>query len=413
MSKTNQVICILLAFAAVIFLPLIGSYFHHSEHFPDHFFQYPMLAPSPKASFSWVVFSVVAIGGVGIALLYLFPHKFGFKKTAVPYIRNIKKVKWPLWFWLGLAAFGSCILLLWTKSSGPVLFLHWSDFPLFWGLVLMIDGWVYVRNGGKSMVSHRPQELIGIGVSSALGWMLFEYLNFFVDRNWFYPFGNQIDRETFLLYAIVISTGLLPLSFVFYDLFNTIPVLKKRFNEGPKFILHEKIKTVLLILSVLSLFAAGLFPDALFFALWMSPAMVIGLVLDKVGIWTPLRSIGKGNWRPALIFSLTYLAAGLCLECENYFSAARVNGAPVFSEQPAFWQYNLPYVNRFHLFEMPILGFIGYMPFGLYCWFWWIAFAKMQGIPSMLYEEKILEPITVENEKQNTFSGSALVVVPD
>jgi len=319
---------------------------------------------------------------------------FGFKKVATPVLPKVIKVKWPWWFWVGAIALGSCLFLLWTKSKGPVLFLHWSDFPLFWGLVLVIDGWVYVRNGGKSMVSHRPQELAGIGVSSAMGWMLFEYLNFFVDDNWFYPFGNQIDRETFLFYAIIISTGLLPLSFVFYDLFNTITVLKRRFTEGPKLILGEKLKSVLLVLSVLSLFGAGLFPDALFFVLWLSPALVIGLVLDKIGVWTPLRSIGKGNWRPTLVFALTYLAAGLCLECENYFSAARVNGTPTFSEQPAFWQYNLPYVNRFHLFEMPLLGFLGYLPFGLYCWLWWIAFGYMQGIPSMLYEEKILEPNT-------------------
>ncbi len=398
MNKTKQVTCILLSFAAVIFLPLIGSYFHHDRHFPDHFFQYPMLTPDPKAPFSWLVFALVAAGGSGIICLYLFPHWFKFKKIPAPPLHNIKKVKWPSWFWIGLIAFGSSIVLLWTKSNGPVLFLHWSDFPLFWGLVLIIDGWVYVRNGGKSMISHRPQELIGIGVSSAMGWMLFEYLNFFVDRNWFIH-SRQIDRETFLFYAIIISTGLLPLSFVFYDLFNTVPVLKRRFTEGPKFILPEGIKTILLILSLLSLFAAGLFPDALFFVLWVSPAILIGLVLDKVGIWTPLRSIGKGNWRPTLIFALTYLAAGLCLECENYFSAARVNGIPVYSEQPAFWEYNLPFVNRFHLFQMPILGYFGYMPFGIYCWFWWIAFAYMQGIPSMLYDEKILEPITVDNEK--------------
>jgi len=394
MSKTKQVVFILLSFAAIIFLPLIGSFLHHHEDFPGHFFRYPMTAPIKKLEFSWPVFGFIAAGGVVIICLYLFPQRFGFKNTPTPPAPTVKKVKWPWWFWVGLIAFGSCILILWKgHQGGPVLFAHWSDFPLFWGLVLMIDGWVYVRNGGKSMVSHRPQELAGIGVSSAMGWMLFEYLNFFVDYDWFYPFGDQISNERFLFYAIIISTGLLPLSFVFYDLFNTVPVLKTRFSEGPALILPEKLKTILLVLSAVSLFAAGLFPDELFFVLWLSPAILIGFVLDKLGIWTPLRSIGKGNWRPTLVFALTYLAAGLCLECENYFSAARMNGIPTYSEQPAFWQYNLPYVNRFHLFEMPLLGYLGYMPFGLYCWLWWIAFAYMQGIPSILYQEKPMDPI--------------------
>jgi len=31
------------------------------------------------------------------------------------------------------------------------------------------------------------------------------------------------------------------------------------------------------------------------------------------------------------------------------------------------WSYTVPYVNRFQLFEMPILGYAGYLPFGLEC----------------------------------------------
>lgn len=395
MNKTKQVSFIVLSFAAVIFLPLIGSYIHHNFDFPKGFFSYPMLTFEQKNGFSLPVFLIVAGLGLATICLYLFPSIFGFRKPEKVVRPKVRQVSWPWWFWLGSISFGVCIVLLWSKATWPTTLLHWSDFPLFWGLVLLLDGIVYKRNGGKSMMSERPQEMIGIGVSSALGWMLFEYLNFFVDDNWYYPFGNIIDREQFLLYAILISTGLLPLSFVFYDLFNTIPVLEKRFTLGPKIIFGETFKTIVLIVATASLFLSGLYPDQLFFVLWLSPAFVIGLTLDKLGIWTPLRSIGKGNWRPTLVFALTYLAAGLCLECENYFSAARSGGNVLFSEAPAFWRYNLPYVNKFHLFEMPVLGFFGYMPFSLYCWIWWIAFAYMQGIPSRLYKEETLQPNTV------------------
>ncbi|WP_300673693.1 hypothetical protein [Desulfoluna sp.] len=33
----------------------------------------------------------------------------------------------------------------------------------------------------------------------------------------------------------------------------------------------------------------------------------------------------------------------------------------------ARWESAIPYVGRFRLFEMPILGFGGYLPFGLEC----------------------------------------------
>ncbi len=33
----------------------------------------------------------------------------------------------------------------------------------------------------------------------------------------------------------------------------------------------------------------------------------------------------------------------------------------------AKWKYCIPYVHRFQLFEMPVLGYMGYLPFGLLC----------------------------------------------
>jgi len=33
----------------------------------------------------------------------------------------------------------------------------------------------------------------------------------------------------------------------------------------------------------------------------------------------------------------------------------------------AKWTYSVPYVQRFQLFEMPLLGYAGYLPFGLEC----------------------------------------------
>ena len=48
------------------------------------------------------------------------------------------------------------------------------------------------------------------------------------------------------------------------------------------------------------------------------------------------------------------LICGFFWEMWNYFSLAR-------------WTYTIPFVQRFHLFEMPILGYGGYLPFGLAC----------------------------------------------
>lgn len=33
----------------------------------------------------------------------------------------------------------------------------------------------------------------------------------------------------------------------------------------------------------------------------------------------------------------------------------------------AHWEYTVPFVQRFELFHMPLLGYAGYLPFGLEC----------------------------------------------
>jgi hypothetical protein len=39
----------------------------------------------------------------------------------------------------------------------------------------------------------------------------------------------------------------------------------------------------------------------------------------------------------------------------------------------------VPFVQRFHIFEMPILGYAGYLPFGLECMVVSLMFGKVMG----------------------------------
>ena len=45
---------------------------------------------------------------------------------------------------------------------------------------------------------------------------------------------------------------------------------------------------------------------------------------------------------------------GGCWEMWNYYSLAR-------------WEYSISFVHKFQIFEMPLLGYAGYLPFGLEC----------------------------------------------
>ena len=69
---------------------------------------------------------------------------------------------------------------------------------------------------------------------------------------------------------------------------------------------------------------------------------------------TVLSGIAQGNWRVVWIMALAALICGFLWELWNGRSLAH-------------WEYAIPFVHRFQLFEMPVLGYAGYLPFGLEC----------------------------------------------
>ena len=60
------------------------------------------------------------------------------------------------------------------------------------------------------------------------------------------------------------------------------------------------------------------------------------------------------DWTAPAAAALAGLVCGLFWEMWNAFSLLR-------------WVYHIPGVDRFRVFEMPLLGYLGYLPFGLLC----------------------------------------------
>ncbi|MFZ1983657.1 MAG: hypothetical protein WAU91_04540 [Desulfatitalea sp.] len=106
--------------------------------------------------------------------------------------------------------------------------------------------------------------------------------------------------------------------------------------------------------AALGLALLGSFPDALFALLWVSPLLIIAALQTLSQRPTIFAPLGHGDWRPLGTAALAGLICGFFWELWNIGSLAR-------------WHYSVPYVDRFHLFAMPVLGYGGYLPFGLEC----------------------------------------------
>ena len=380
----KKIFYLLLAFLGIILIPYFGAWFGFDGVFPPDYFQYPRIIPPAKADFSLLYFIPIAIACILVALLYIYPRIFGFKKSTVTSQRTIAKTNFPVWFWLGLIIWGVSLFTFWAKLSNPKWLTFWTDIPLYWGITITLDGIVYKLTGGKSIMSQNPREIIAIGIASIPGWITYEYLNFYLEENWYYPAGGLIPNTQFVLYAFLGASGLMPMAFEMYTLFNVSTSFRNKYILGPKIKAGKWTKIFLLLASFVGMFVTGLFPDNLFFLIWLAPPTILAITLEELGIWTPFRPIAeKGNWSPFLLFTLTYLVVGAILEAQNYVSAAHLaHGVFDYSFNPSYWQYSLPYVEKFKVFELPILGYFGYLPFAIYCWIWWIFFSYLLNIPT-------------------------------
>ncbi|MDO8826622.1 hypothetical protein [Methylophaga sp.] len=362
-----------------LLLPLLASWFAYPEtHLPPDFGVFPPQYVADAPGFNLTVFCIIALAELVIIALYFIPALFGFKKvTPDP---RAKTVALPVWFWVGLAVTLFFWWLMWSRETIFGDLVYYAFTPMWWGFIFVLDGLVYRYSNRQSLFASKPKTFLITAIVSLVGWYLFEYFNYFALGNWYYPNSTmpELSHQTMVLIFLLAYTTVWPAIFQWYTLLNTCPRLVSRFANGPKLSLNGN----LLILAGLVLLTLMVFwPYPLFWVLWIGPLLVFSGVLIRANIWSPFTAMAEGNWSPALLMALSAMLNGFFWEFWNYGSAHPVE--PVTN--PNYWVYDIPYINVIHIFsEMPLLGYMGYMPFGILAWVIFIWAGKVFGFNSDL-----------------------------
>ena len=111
----------------------------------------------------------------------------------------------------------------------------------------------------------------------------------------------------------------------------------------------------LMVLAVSWILAWNRFP---WFAPWQwatfTPLLVLLGLQGLSGEPDLIKEIRARGWQVIALPALAALQCGFFWEMWNYYSAAK-------------WIYSVPLVDNFQIFEMPVVGFTGYLPFGIEC----------------------------------------------
>jgi len=253
---------------------------------------------------------------------------------------------WPAHGWLGLAL----VIVFWALNwSLPGLRTHFCFFPLWLGYCLTVDALV-LRCKGTSLLTRNSRAYVGLFFVSALVWWLFELLNRRT-QNWVYD-GRQFfsDFEYGVLASLSFST-VMPAVFGTAELVGTCGWLK-RMRRGPSIRSTRRTMLGFFVTGWLMLAALLLWPLYAFPFIWPS----LFFLVEPLNVWLGHRSLSKctavGDWRPVLALSLGCLTCSVFWEMWNFYSYPK-------------WVYHVPFVGFWHVFEMPLLGYGGYLLFAL------------------------------------------------
>ncbi len=351
-----SVACLLAIGAATVGLPLVGAGLLGRNLRALRQLPSSLTVPEQYPHFSWFMTVLVLTPFAALAATWLRSRHPPIRSYRSPSCEAAPVTSLPTWGWFAVTWTGFWWLVAWTRFDLFEPLQRHTFFPLWLGFILGVNA-VTCRKSGTCLMIRAPARWIGLFVTSGVFWWIFEWLNRFT-RNWHYLGISDFGPIAYATNATLCFSTVLPAVVAVTELLETSRRWLVLWKHGPQFLWIQSKTTasVLTAIGVLGLVAAGAFPTLFYPTLWVAPlALLLGNdICSPTG--TLSRMIAAGDWRVAATWSTAALICGLFWELWNAQSEAK-------------WIYTVPYVDGWHVFEMPILGYLGYLPFGLQCYF--------------------------------------------
>ena len=234
----------------------------------------------------------------------------------------------------------------WAESGTG---LQYTFFPLWLGFILAVDGLV-LRRTGTSLIVRSPKIMAMMFILAVPYWWMFEAINQVI-QNWVYIGSNPETSLFSLIQTSLAFSVVIPAVFEVSELVGSFNFIN-RFARMPALVLNRQQVAIIGILGVLSLAALLTWPKYLFPITWLSLFFIFDPINYLTGRPSITANVRHGDWRLVVAFALGALICGFFWEMWNY-------------QATISWQYNIGFFDFARIFHMPLLGYGGYLPFGL------------------------------------------------
>lgn len=264
----------------------------------------------------------------------------------------------PAHAYAGIAIIAVAEVLLF---SGNQLVGGWFT-PIVWtAYILAIDGFVY-RVKGRSLLMNDRLEFLVIAMVSIAGWWLFEFYN--APRFWesdleLWWHYHNLDADLFVRrvgYDWAFAT-IFPALFETAELFEAT-LLKSLGQRRPLEFSRRAIYPMILAGGVAAIVPLIVISEWLVPLVWLSLVFLIDPINYLRRRPSILGDVMKGDYRRVASLAASGAMCGLLWEFWNYWAITK-------------WTYTVPsfpYLGDVKLFEMPVLGYLGFLPFAVECW---------------------------------------------
>ncbi len=333
----------------IFIAPLLGIWLSGESILP--YLHYPPRSTqTTPEKVSWILLA----GGViflGLCSTPFLMRLLTFPRTS---ITGCKKNPFPAWGWIAITSLIIFWIIAWSRITWLDSFQLHTFTPLWLSYILLVNACTAMQTG-RCLLLSKPNYFLFLFPVSAGFWWVFEYLNRFV-HNWYYLPVNEFEVLPYFLFGSLCFSTVLPAIYGTYELLATFPIINEPFkawrmvNVKP----GKGLGWTFLVIATLGLVGIGIWPSRMYWLIWISPLLLLLGIQTLQERTSLLGKLQEGDWRPVITPALAGLICGFFWELWN-------------SQSLAHWEYTIPYLQAFHIFEMPILGYAGYIPFGIEC----------------------------------------------
>jgi hypothetical protein len=247
---------------------------------------------------------------------------------------------------IGCALAGVAWLLNWGLPGART---HILFFPLWLGYTLVVDGLV-LRRTGSSLLTRSPRDFVRLFLLSAPVWWLFEIINWRTG-NWQYLGGELFSHNEYIVFASVSFSTVIPAVFSTAELVGLFGWITPT-TRGPRIAGSPRLRAGVFLVGWVMLGLLLAWPNIFYPCVWMSLVCIVDPINAWLGRRSILGSLDQGDWSAVAALGIGSLICGFFWEMWNFWSYPK-------------WTYRIPFADCCHVFEMPLLGYLGYIPFGL------------------------------------------------